>query len=404
VSDRRTSVPGVPEPAPGSALPAVSGAARGSTLEPTVEASVSEADAYRLLTVRQLMWRKFLSNRLAVLSAFVLIALYSMTAFAGFVAPYDPQDGVSRLSYAPPTPLRFRTEEGDFTLRPFVYGLKSERSTKTFMLEFVEDTSVRHPVYFLEHGEPYRLLGIFPATLRLFGTRDPDARVSLMGNDQRGRDLFSRIVYGGQVSLSVGLVGVAIMVLLGSVIGTLSGYFGGWFDSLVQRAIETLRVFPEIPLWMALSAAIPPTWSPEWVYAGIVVLLALLGWTGLAREVRGLTLSLKRRDFVLAAEASGASTARIVRRHLIPTMTSHIIVTATLAVPVTIIGESALSFLGIGVRPPMMSWGLLLSDAFKVQVIALYPWMLFPALFILVTVLAFNFFGDGLRDMADPFS
>ena len=371
------------------------------------EAAPAEAapvQEYRLLSVRQLMWRKFLRNRLAVFSAAVLLVLYAATALAGFVAPYDPQDGVSRLSYAPPTPVRFRTEDGDFSMRPFVYGWKSERNPKTFMLEFVEDWEVRHPIHFFERGADYRILGLVPWDVHLFATRDEGARVSLMGNDQRGRDLFSRIVYGGQVSLSVGLVGVAIMVVLGSIIGTLSGYFGGWFDAVVQRAIETLRVFPEIPLWMALSAAIPPTWSPEWVYAGIVVLLALLGWTGLAREVRGLTLSLKRRDFVLAAEASGASTARIVRRHLIPTMTSHIIVTATLAVPVTIIGESALSFLGIGVRPPMMSWGLLLSDAFKVQVIALYPWMLFPALFILVTVLAFNFLGDGLRDMADPFS
>ena len=367
-------------------------------------APAPRADDYRLLSVRQLMWAKFRANRLAVASGIVLVALYLTTIFAGFVAPYGPQSSVSQLSYAPPTPVRFWSEEHGFSLRPFVYPLTSERNLETLLLEFVEDRSEPVHIYLFERGDPYRILGLIPADRHLFGTRDEDARVSLMGNDQRGRDLFSRIVYGGQVSLSVGLVGVAIMVALGSVIGTLSGYFGGWFDGLVQRFIETLRVFPEIPLWMALSAAIPPTWPPEWVYAGIVVVLAFLGWTGLAREVRGLALSLKTRDFVLAAQASGAGTGRIVRRHLIPSMTSHIIVTATLAIPVTILGESALSFLGIGVRPPMISWGLLLSDAFRVQVIALYPWMLFPALFILVTVLAFNFLGDGLRDMADPFS
>ena len=214
------------------------------------------ADDYRLLSVRQLMWRKFLRNRLAVFSAGVLVVLYLATIFAGFVAPYGPQDGVSRLSYAPPTRVRFCDEAG-CSLRPFVYAQASERNMTTFMLEIVEDTSERHHIYFFEHGASYRILGLIPGTLHLFGTRSDDARVSLMGNDQRGRDLFSRIIYGSQVTLSVGLVGVAIMVALGSVIGTLSGYFGGWFDNVVQRFIETLRVFPEIPLWMALSAGDP---------------------------------------------------------------------------------------------------------------------------------------------------
>ena len=370
----------------------------------TAPAPAEDVPEHRLLSVRQLMWRKFLKNRLAVLSGWVLIVLYAMTIFAGFVAPYGPQDGLSRLSYAPPTPIRiYDPEDGTFHW-PFVYAQQAERNLTTLLLEFQEDRSERHPVRLFVRGSEYSVLGLFRSDIHLFGVEGDQARVSLMGSDQRGRDLFSRIIYGGQVSLSVGLVGVAIMVFLGAIIGTVSGYYGGWVDIAIQRFIETLRVFPEIPLWMALSAAIPATWPPEWVYAGIVVVLAFLGWTGLAREVRGLTLSVKKRDFVLAAQASGASTARIVRKHLIPTVTSHIIVTATLAVPVTILGESALSFLGIGVRPPMISWGLLLSDAFRVQVIALYPWMLFPALFILITVLAFNFLGDGLRDMADPFS
>ncbi|MXU64398.1 ABC transporter permease subunit [Rhodobacteraceae bacterium KN286] len=373
-----------------------------ATAAPAAEAPLAEHN-YQLLSVRQLMWRKFLANRLAVLSALVLILLYLATIFAGFVAPYGPQNGKSRLSYAPPTPIQFCDDAG-CSLRPFVHPVKAERSPVTFLLEFVADEEVREYIYFFERGDSYKVLGLVTSDLHLFGLRSDDARIALLGHDQRGRDLFSRIVYGGQVSLTVGLIGVLIMVMLGAVIGALSGYYGGWFDNFVQRFIETLRVFPEIPLWMALSAAIPPLWPPEWVYAGIVVVLAFLGWTGLAREVRGLTLSLKKRDFVMAAEASGASTGWIMRKHLIPNMLSHIIVTATLAVPVTILGESALSFLGIGVRPPMISWGLLLSDAFKVQVIALYPWMLFPAAFIFITVLAFNFLGDGLRDMVDPFS
>ena len=275
---------------------------------------------------------------------------------------------------------------------------------ETFQLEYVEERERRVPIQFFVKGEPYKALGIIAWDVHLFGSSDPEERLHIMGSDVRGRDLFSRIIYGGQVSLSVGIFGVLITIAVGSVIGTLSGYYGGVFDNVVQRVIETIRSFPQLPLWMALAAAIPPQWPPEWVYAGIVVVLAFINWTGLSREVRGLVLSLKERDYVHAAEASGASTARIVRKHLIPNMASHIIVTATLAVPVTILGESALSFLGIGVRPPMVSWGLLLNDAIKIQNIVLYPWTLFPGAFILVAVIAYNFLGDGLRDMVDPFS
>ncbi len=362
-------------------------------------------EEYQLLSVRQLMWRKFLRNRMAVLSGIALIIIYLGTIFAGFVAPYSARDGVSSLTFSPPVVVRFLDpESGQFFLQPFFYPLKGERNTTTFQLEYVEDRTERIPIDLFVRGEPYTFLGIFQGDVHLFGPRDPDARLHLMGSDQRGRDLFSRIIFGGQVSLSVGILGVLITIIVGSIIGTLSGYFGGMFDNVTQRIIETIRSFPQLPLWMALAAAIPPEWPPEWVYAGIVVVLAFINWTGLAREVRGLVLSLKQRDYVHAAEAAGASTARIVRRHMIPNMSSHIIVTATLAIPGTILGESALSFLGIGVRPPMVSWGLLLNDAIKIQNIALYPWTLFPGLFILVTVIAYNFLGDGLRDMVDPFA
>ena len=361
-------------------------------------------DEYQLLTVRQLMIRKFLRNRMALLSFFALVIIYLATLFAGFFAPYTARDADSKLTYSPPMTIRLQDPESGHFHPPFFYPLRGKRNMETFQLEYVEEREKRIPVQFFVKGEPYKALGVIGWDVHLFGSSDPEERLHIMGSDVRGRDLFSRIIYGGQVSLSVGIFGVLITIAVGSVIGTLSGYYGGVFDNVVQRLIETIRSFPQLPLWMALAAAIPPQWPPEWVYAGIVVVLAFINWTGLSREARGLVLSLKERDYVHAAEATGASTARIVRVHLIPNMASHIIVTATLAVPVTILGESALSFLGIGVRPPMVSWGLLLNDAIKIQNIVLYPWTLFPGLFILVAVIAYNFLGDGLRDMVDPFS
>ena len=362
-------------------------------------------EEYRLLTVRQLMWRKFARHRMALISGIILILLYFVTILAGFFGPYGIQNGDASLSFAPPMRVRFYNPETQtFSLRPFIFPLLGQRNSETFQLEYIEDRTNPVHLQFLVKGDPYKILGLIEWNMHLYGTENEDVRVYIMGADQRGRDLFSRIIYGGQVSLSVGILGVGLTVLLGAIIGTLSGYYGGTIDNLTQRMIETIQTFPEIPLWMALAAAIPPNWPPEWVYAGIVVVLAFVHWTGLAREVRGLVLSLKERDFVASAEASGGSTARIVRKHMIPNAASHIIVTATLAIPVTILGESALSFLGIGVRPPMVSWGLLLNDAIKIQILALSPWMLFPAIFILLTVMTYNFLGDGLRDMVDPFS
>ncbi len=369
------------------------------------DAQTITEDDYQLLSVRELMLRKFLRNRMAVISGVALVFIYLATIFAGFFAPYSARDADSSLTFSPPVVPRFYDPEtGQFFLQPFFYPLRGERNMETFQLEYVEDRTARIPIDFFVKGEAYTYLGIFEGDRHLFGPRGGEERLHIMGSDQRGRDLFSRIIFGGQVSLSVGIFGVVITIALGSIIGTLSGYYGGMFDNVMQRIIETLRSFPQLPLWMALAAAIPPQWPPEWVYAGIVIVLAFINWTGLSREVRGLVLSLKERDFVHAAEAAGASTARIVRKHMIPNMASHIIVTATLAIPITILGESALSFLGIGVRPPMVSWGLLLNDALKIQNIVLYPWTLFPGLFILVTVIAYNFLGDGLRDMVDPFA
>jgi peptide/nickel transport system permease protein len=376
---------------------------RSRFLDARERKKVITEEEFQFLTVRQLMWRKFIHNRMAVLSLVVLIFLYLITVFADFVSPAHFRSAYTEYSWAPPQPLRFHDPEtGQWSLRPFVYPIRGERNLLTFRRDYTEDRSTHDTIHFFVHGDPYKLLGIFETDVHLFGTES--GKLFLMGADQRGRDVLSRIIYGGRVSLTIGFLGVTISVVLGSVIGAISGYRGGTFDMVTQRVIELLRAFPTLPLWMALAAAIPVTWSPEAVYAGIVIVLAFLGWTGLAREIRGKVLSLKEQDFVLYAESSGASGFRIVRKHMIPNLASHILVTATLAIPITILGESALSFLGLGVRPPMVSWGLLLSEALKIQIISLYPWTLFPSIFIWTAVMTFNFLGDGLRDMVDPFS
>jgi peptide/nickel transport system permease protein len=365
----------------------------------SVEAGGEEE--FRFLTVRELMWRKFLRNRVAVLSGIALIAFYVVMILADFFAPYDMTLARSDYLYCPPQPLRFVDNEGRFSLRPFVYPVTGKRDLDTFRFVYTEDRARKAYVRFFLQGEPYTILGR-EFRVRFFGVEE--GTIFLLGTDIRGRDVLSRIVMGSRISLTLGLVGVLISVFVGAVIGTLSGYLGGRLDDVIQRVIEFIRSFPTLPLWMALSAALPPNWPSHLVYFGIVVVLSLIGWTGLAREVRGKILSLRETDFVLAAEGSGASTSRLIFVHMIPSVASHIIVVATLAIPGMILGESALSFLGLGIKPPLTSWGLLLSQAQKVEVMRLYPWMLAPGLFISVVVLAFNFLGDGLRDAIDPFS
>jgi len=367
----------------------------------TDSAEPEREEAFRYLTLRQLMWRKFLRSRIAVLSGIALIVIYLVMILADFFAPYDMTRAQSEYLYCPPQPLRFVDAEGRFSLRPFVYPVTGKRDLETFRFIYTEDRTLKAYVHFFVQGDPYSYLGR-EFRLRFLGVKE--GTVFLLGTDVRGRDQLSRIMMGSRISLTLGLLGVIISVFLGSVIGTLSGYFGGVLDDVIQRVIEFIRSFPTLPLWMALSAALPPTWPSHLVYLGIVVVLSFVGWTGLAREVRGKILSLRETDFVRAAQATGASTARLIFVHMIPTMTSHILVIATLSIPGMILGESTLSFLGLGIKPPLTSWGLLLSQAQRVEVMRLYPWMLAPGIFIAVVVLAFNFLGDGLRDAVDPFA
>lgn len=351
----------------------------------------------------RLMWWRFRKHRVAVISLCVLVALYAAAAFCEFLAPYPAHymDPAARIN-APPQRLHFFSHHG-FHWRPFVYDLKESQDPETLAWTYTEDRERIYPVRFIVRGEPYRLWGLFRTRLHLFGV-DKGGAIYLLGTDSLGQCLFSRILYGARVSLTIGLVGVALSFVLGLVIGTVSGYYGGWGDHVIQRTIEIIRSFPTIPLWMALSAALPRDWSALQVYFSITVILSLLGWTSLAREVRGKVLSLRTEDFAVAARLCGASERRVMFRHLLPSFMSHIIVSLTLTIPAMILGETALSFLGLGIRPPFTSWGVLLKEAQNVQAVASYPWLLAPVGFVVLTVLAFNFVGDGLRDAADPYA
>ena len=348
-----------------------------------------------------LMWWKFRRHRLAIVSGAVLLVLYVLAGFCEFIAPYDLTERHRRYVYTPPQ--RIRLFHDGRIMRPFVYGLERSVDAETLRKSYSENRSAVFPLRFLTRGHEYRFWDLFPTDVHLFGV-DEGGTAFLLGTDRLGRDMLSRIVYGSRISLSIGLIGVTLSLLLGVILGGVSGYYGGTTDNLIQRFIEMLRSFPTIPLWMALSAALPAQWPPLRIYFGITVILSLVGWTGLARVVRGKLLALREEDYAMAARVAGATEARIIAGHLIPAFMSHIIVTVTLAIPGMILAETALSFLGLGLRPPVTSWGVLLQEAQNVRTVALHPWLLLPVLFVIVTVLAFNFIGDGLRDAADPYA
>ena len=346
-----------------------------------------------------LMYIKFLRHRLAVASGLFLLVVYTVIIAAEFFAPYPTNQKYDMFVYTPPMTVWFWDENGPS--RPFVYGYKQEMDLKTFKRAYVPDLEQKYYIRFFTPGSEYTVLGLFKLDLHFFGVDEP-GKIFIFGTDRFGQDVFSRTLTGAQVTLTAGMLSVAISVILGAVLGTLSGYYGGTVDLVVQRVIEFLSSIPRIPLWMTLAAVMPSDWSSVRVYFGIITILAFLGWMGMAREVRGKVLTLRSMDFVMAAKASGASSTYNIFKHMLPNALSHIIVVATLAVPVMIIVETSLSFLGFGVQPPMTSLGALLREAQNVQSIVNFPWLFSPAIVIIVTTLAFNFLGDGLRDAADP--
>jgi len=369
---------------------------------PAVVASVAEERVSVALNWR-LVWWRFKKHRLALLSALVLIALYLVVLCPEFFSTQDPEATDARLAFMPVQ--RVHLFDGT-RLSPWVPGVVGKRNPTTLRMEWRVDESRKIPVGFLTAGHPYRWLGVAPARLHLVGAASTDSReqVHLLGTDRLGRDQWSRLVHGTRTSMTIGLVAVMFSVVLGVLLGGISGYFGGLPDLVIQRAIELLQSLPTIPIWLALTAALPRDWSPQQVFFAITVILSLVGWTTLGREVRGRFLALREEDFVLAAELAGASRRRIIARHMVPTFLSHIIATSTLAIPVMIINETSLSFLGLGIRPPAISWGVLLQEAQNLQTLALAPWLLIPGLAVILAVLAFNLVGDGLRDAADPYS
>lgn len=371
------------------------------TMQPENIPEESSDEKIFLASQWKLMWWKFKRHKLALVSGVLLILLYTVALFCEFVAPYDPWTRFEDYKNAPPQLMRIYSKEEGFQ-RPFFYGINQKMNMETYRKTFVIDRSKRYTISLFVKDEKYKLWGLFKSDVHLFGSKD--SPVFLFGTDELGRDLFSRVTYGARISLTIGLVGVFMSFILGTLLGGISGYFGGKIDSVIQRSIDFLVSIPTIPLWMALSAAIPHDWPVLKTYFAITIILSFIGWGGLARVVRGKMLSLREEDFIVAARLNGCSEWRIITKHMLPSFSSHLIAKITLSIPGMIIGETSLSFLGLGLRPPAVSWGVLLQDAQQVIAVAHYSWRLIPALLIIVAVLAFNFLGDGVRDAADPYA
>ncbi len=364
---------------------------------------ISAEEKFYVASQWQLMYRKFKKHKLAIGGGIVLVIFYFVAIFAEFVAPYGVFER-TYYRYCPPQRIHFFDKKGRFHLRPFIYDMKRELDPETWQQRYTEEQSKIYPIFFFVQGRTYKLWSLFESDIHLFGTKGEKLKAPILfGMDDLGRDLFSRTIYASRISLSIGLVGVAISFILGCILGGISGYYGGGPDVVIQRVIEFFISLPYIPVWMALAAAVPSDWSIIKTYFAITVILSFTGWTGLARVVRGKLISIREEDFVMAPKICGTTSGKIIIKHLLPSFLSYLIVSLTLAVPYMILAETALSFLGLGIRPPAVSWGALLKGAQQISVISLYPWFLIPGLFVITSVLTFNFLGDGLRDAADPY-
>lgn len=366
----------------------------------SVERTTAEQEKIYLASQWKLMALKFKRHRIAVLSAVVLAIMYASTLFVEVLAPYHQHTRNVQHIYVAPQPVHL-FHKGEF-IGPFVYALDYKLDMNTLKRIFTENPEKPLKIRFLCRGDKYNWWGVVPGDLHLMCPPE-GGPMFLLGSDRLGRDMLSRILYGMRISLTIGLIGVSVSIVLGVILGGLAGYYGGWVDDIVQRVIEVIRSIPHLPLWLALAAILPVTWSPLLIYFGITIILGLIDWTGLARAVRSRLLSLREEDFCVAAQLMGASPKRIIFRHLMPSFMSHLIASATLAIPNMILGETALSFLGLGIRPPITSWGVLLNEAQNINVVVLYPWLMLPIVPVIIVVLAFNFMGDGLRDAADPY-
>jgi peptide/nickel transport system permease protein len=386
----------VPAPQADTDLAPGAGAAIGTSI---AEERVSVASQW------QLMWWRFRKHKLAMVAAVVVIIFYLAVVFAEFLAYSDPEASEAQRGLIAPQPIHWIDNEGNFG--PYVHGLSGKRDPVTFKRVYAPDPDSKVPIIFFGHGFAYKLLGVIPMDRHLIAVPEgmkAEETVFLMGTDIQGRDMWSRLMYATRISLTIGLVSVVVSLFLGVALGGMSGFYGGWIDTVVQRVIEILRSIPTIPLWMGLAAAVPQDWSVLQVYFAITIIISLIGWTELARVVRGRFLSLREEDFVMAAELAGCSRYRIIFIHMVPLFLSHIIAATTLALPFMVISETSLSFLGLGLRPPAISWGVLLQQAQNVQTVAISPWLLLPAIPVILVILAFNFLGDGLRDAADPYN
>ncbi len=360
-----------------------------------------EQEKYYFASQWRLIWWRLRKHRLAMISLWFLVGLYGVIPFVEVLAPYALRTRHPDYVFSPPQ--RVHLFHDGRLVGAFVYGYTMTLDMQTLKRQYREDRSRLYRVQLVTRGEPYQFWGLWRTDWHLVGIEEGGS-LFLLGTDRLGRDMLSRIIYGARISLTVGLIGISVSFVLGLIFGGLSGYYGGGIDMVIQRLIEVIRSFPELPLWMALSAALPTRLEPLLVYVGITIILGVIDWTGLARSVRGKLLALREEDFATAALLMGGSPAYVIRKHLLPAFTSHLIVSATLSIPRMILGETALSFLGLGLRPPITSWGVLLTEAQNMNAVALYPWLMAPVLAVVLTVLTFNFLGDGLRDAADPYA